>query len=60
MALRNAYAPELPELDPFLFAPVGEELNGIPLSVLSALAQLGLEGVRFLLRNSPLYCSRSS
>jgi hypothetical protein len=43
MALRNAYAPELPELDPFLFAPVGEELNGIPLSVLSVLAQLGLD-----------------
>jgi len=43
MALRHAYAPELPELDPFLFAPVGEEVNGIPLSVLSALARLGLD-----------------
>jgi hypothetical protein len=43
MALRHAYVPELPELDPFLFASVGEEVNGIPLSVLSALARLGLD-----------------
>jgi hypothetical protein len=43
MALRNAYAPELPEMDSFLFAPVGGEVNGIPLSVLSALARLGLD-----------------
>src|SRR5580704_9694825 len=43
MVLRNAYAPVLPEMDPFLFASVGQELNGIPLSVLSALAQLGLD-----------------
>jgi hypothetical protein len=43
MALRHASAPELQELDPFLFAPVGEELNGIPLSVLSALVRLGLD-----------------
>jgi hypothetical protein len=43
MALRHAYAPELPEMDPFLFASVGEEIEGIPLSVLSALARLGLD-----------------
>jgi hypothetical protein len=43
MALRHAYAPELPEMDPFLFASVGEEINGIPLSVLSALARLGVD-----------------
>jgi hypothetical protein len=43
MPLRGPYAPELPELDPFLFAAVGEEIDGMPLSVLSALAQLGLD-----------------
>jgi hypothetical protein len=43
MVLRSAYAPVLPEMDPFLFASVGEETEGIPLSVLSALAQLGLD-----------------
>ena len=43
MALHSAYAPVLPEMDPFLFASVGEEVEGIPLSVLSALAQLGLD-----------------
>ena len=43
MALRHAYVPEFPEMDPFLFASVGEEVNGIPLSVLSALARLGVD-----------------
>ncbi len=43
MALRHAYAPMLPEFDPFLFASVGEELDGVPLSVLSALTRLGLD-----------------
>jgi hypothetical protein len=43
MVLHSAYAPVLPEMDPFLFASVGEEIGGIPLSVLSALAQLGLD-----------------
>jgi|SRR5579862_1918348 len=43
MVLRTAYAPVLPEMDPFLFADVGEEVNGIPLSVLSALARLGVD-----------------
>lgn len=43
MVLRSAYAPVLPEMDPFLFASVGEEVDGIPLSVLSVLARLGLD-----------------
>jgi hypothetical protein len=43
MALRHAYAPELPEMDSFLFASVGEESEGIPLSVLSALSRLDLD-----------------
>ena len=43
MVLHSAYAPVLPEMDPFLFASVGEEIAGIPLSVVSALAQLDLD-----------------
>jgi hypothetical protein len=43
MTMRGDYAPMLPEFDAFLFAPVGEEVNGVPLSVLSALARLGLD-----------------
>ena len=43
MPLRRAYAPVMPELDPFLFASVGEEVNGVPLSVLSALTRLGFD-----------------
>ena len=43
MVLHGAYAPVHPEMDPFLFASVGEEIAGIPLSVLSALAQLDLD-----------------
>jgi hypothetical protein len=43
MPLRRAYAPVMPELDGFLFASVGEEVNGIPLSVLSALTRLGFD-----------------
>jgi hypothetical protein len=41
--LRVAYAPLRPEFDHFLFAPVGEEVDGVPLSVLSALSRLGLD-----------------
>jgi hypothetical protein len=41
--LRVAYAPLRPEFDLFLFAPVGEEVDGVPLSVLSALSRLGLD-----------------
>src|SRR5260370_4483358 len=43
MTLRRAYAPMLPEFDGFLFASVGEEVDGVPLSVLSGLSQLGLD-----------------
>ena len=32
-----------PEFDDFLFAPIGEERNGMLLSVLSALARLGVD-----------------
>src|SRR5437763_17029388 len=43
MSLRHAYAPMFPEFDSFLFAPVGEEVDGVPLSVLSALSRLDLD-----------------
>src|SRR5437763_8314756 len=43
MPLRRAYAAALPEYDSFLFASVGEEVDGIPLSVLSALSRLNLD-----------------
>jgi hypothetical protein len=43
MPLRVAYAPIRPEFNPFLFALVGEEVDGVPLSVLSALSRLGLD-----------------
>ena len=43
MALRPLYAPLRPDLDNFLFAAVGEERNGVPLSVISALIRLGLD-----------------
>jgi hypothetical protein len=43
MSLRHVYAPMLPEFDPFLFASVGEEIDGVPLSVLSALSRLDLD-----------------
>src|SRR5579884_2954860 len=43
MALRPPYRPLRPDLDNFLFAPVGEEQDGIPLSVISALTRLGLD-----------------
>ena len=43
MALPRFYAPLRPDLHNFLFAAVGEERNGIPLSMMSALAQLDLD-----------------
>jgi hypothetical protein len=43
MTLCRAYAPMFPEFDAFLFASVGEEVDGVPLSVLSALSRLGLD-----------------
>jgi hypothetical protein len=36
MTLQRAYAPMFPEFDAFLFASIGEEVDGMPLSVLSA------------------------
>lgn len=42
--IRAARAPVLaPEFDDFLFASVGEEQNGMPLSVVSALARLNVD-----------------
>ncbi len=43
MVLRPLFTPLRPELDPFLFAVVGAERDGIPLSTISALTQLGLD-----------------
>jgi hypothetical protein len=43
MALRPAYLLMNVEFDDFLFAPVGEQSNGMPLSVISALASLDLD-----------------
>ena len=43
MPLRRAFAPMLPEFDSFLYASVGEEVDGAPVSVLSALSRLGLD-----------------
>jgi hypothetical protein len=43
MTLRRPFASILPEFDRFLFATVGEEVDGMPLSVLSALSRLGLD-----------------
>ena len=54
MAQRRLYAPFRPDLNNFLFAAVGEERNGIPLSMISALAQLGLDPWDEALRLSTL------
>src|SRR6266446_3496332 len=43
MPLQRAYAPMRPEFDLFLFASVGEEAEGVPLRVLSALSRLDLD-----------------
>ena len=37
------YTPLRPDLDNFLFAAVGEEIDGVPLSTISALTRLGLD-----------------
>ncbi|HVC52997.1 MAG TPA: hypothetical protein VND87_13330 [Stellaceae bacterium] len=37
------YAPLRPDLDNFLFAAVGAEIDGMPLSMISALTRLGLD-----------------
>jgi hypothetical protein len=43
MTLRRSLRPLRPDLDKFLFATVGDEIDGIPLSVISVLARLGLD-----------------
>jgi hypothetical protein len=43
MTLRRSFRPLLPDLDKFLFAAVGDEIDGIPLSMISALIRLGLD-----------------
>ena len=43
MGLPRSYRPLRPDLDNFLFAAVGAERNGIPLSMVSALTRLGLD-----------------
>jgi hypothetical protein len=43
MALRESFRPLRPDLDNFLFAAVGAEQNGVPLSMVSALTRLGLD-----------------
>lgn len=41
--LRQSIRPLRRDLDQFLFASVGEEIDGVPLSVVSAFARLGLD-----------------
>ena len=43
MTLRGSFRPLPPDLDRFLFAMVEDEIDGIPLSVISALTRLGLD-----------------
>jgi hypothetical protein len=43
MSLRRSFRPLRPDLDKFLFAPVGDEINDVPLTVLSALTSVGVD-----------------
>ena len=43
MTMRGSFRPLRPDLDRFLFATVEDEIDGIPLSVISALTRLGLD-----------------
>ena len=43
MTLRESFRPLRPDLDRYLFATVGDEIDGVPLSVISALTRLGLD-----------------
>src|SRR5215831_14652900 len=43
MTLRRPFRPLRPDLDRFLFAAIGDEVDRIPLSVISALTRLGLD-----------------
>lgn len=43
MTLRRSFPLLRPDLDKFLFAAVGDEVDGLPLSVISMLVRLGLD-----------------
>ena len=43
MTLGGSFRPLRPDLVRFLFATVGDEIDGVPLSVVSALTRLGLD-----------------
>ena len=43
MTLRRSFRRFRPDLDRFLFATVGDEIDRVPLSVISALTRLGLD-----------------
>jgi hypothetical protein len=43
MTLCRSFYPLRPDLDKFLFAEVGDEIDGVPLSMISALTRLGLD-----------------
>jgi hypothetical protein len=43
MKLRGSVRPLRPDLKKFLFATVGDKMDGMPLSVISALSRLGLD-----------------
>ena len=43
MTLRRSFRRFRPDLDRFLFATVGDEIDGVPLNVISALTRLGLD-----------------
>jgi hypothetical protein len=43
MTLRAEYAALPPAFNAFLFAPIGDEESGVPLTVLSALARIGMD-----------------
>jgi hypothetical protein len=43
MTLRMSFRPLRPDLDRFLFAAVGAEQDGVPLSMVSMLTRLGLD-----------------
>jgi hypothetical protein len=43
MTMRTPYLPLAPEFGPFLFSSIGEEENGMSLTLLSALARLGVD-----------------
>ena len=54
LALRTAYNTLSPEYDAFLFAPIGEEGNGMSLSVISAFTRLDIDPWREAARLSAL------